>query len=108
MPRISRVMSVNTIPPVLRSWPINRGTMDTTIALKSQNFDKAGRRLEPNENRTESRTRAKMMSTGFDHFINSRVITVAKKTRAKEVRTNWGTLSIRNRAMTDSVTPTAA
>jgi hypothetical protein len=31
----------------------------------------------------------------LDHFKNSNVMMVAKKARAKEVRTNWGTLSMR-------------
>jgi hypothetical protein len=43
----------------------------------------------------------------LNHLTNSSVMTVAKKARAKEVSTNLGTLSMRYRAMTDSVTPTA-
>jgi len=40
-------------------------------------------------------------------LINSIVIMVAKKARTKEVKTNRGTISILNRAITDSVIPTA-
>jgi hypothetical protein len=35
------------------------------------------------------------------------VIMVAKKARTKDVKTNLGTISILNLAITDSVTPTA-
>ena len=76
--------------------------------LEGHGFDESRQTARSERKEHRQQDQGQQSIDRMNHLTNSSVIMVAKNARANEVSTNWGTLSIRKRAMTDSVTPTAA
>ncbi len=83
------------------------GMRETTMPWNATILIKDGIRPAAKELSTDSKTRIRAVSANLGHCITCKLTTAAKKARANDASPNIGTLSMRKRAMIDSVTPTA-